>query len=147
MPKLTYALPVWCWVDTTTAKALDTTIQRAARIVLHKQNAILDNSTYEATGLLPFHLMSQFKSLNCVHNYLSKPNYEAVLPALLSDSHSQQTTRSVTCRKFCVPAHSTSANEHCFYYTQQLCSGTIYPLIYHCLNQCLFLRLTLLSTF
>ena len=53
MLKLTYALPVWCWVDTTTAKALDTTIQRAARIVLHKQNAMLDSSTYEATDLLP----------------------------------------------------------------------------------------------
>ena len=115
MPKLTYAPPVWCWVDTTTAKALDTTIQHAARIVLHKQNTMLDSSTYEATSLLPFHLMSHFKSLTCVHNYLSKPNYEAVLPALLSDSHSQHTC-SVTCHKFCVPAHSTCADEHCFYY-------------------------------
>ena len=116
MPKLTYALPVWCWVDTTTAKALDITIQRAAHIVLHKQNAMLDSSTYEATGLHPFHLMSLFKSLICVHNYLSKPNYEVVLSALLSDSHSQHTTRSVICRKFYVPSHSTCADEYCFYY-------------------------------
>ena len=116
IPKLTYARPVWCWVDTTTAQALDTTIQHAARIVLHKQNAMLYSSTYEATGLLPFHLISQFKNLTCEHNYLSKPNYEAVLPALLSDSHSQHTTCSVTCRKFCAPAYSTFADEHCFYY-------------------------------
>ena len=71
MPKLTYALPVWCRVDTTTAKALDTTIQRAARIVLHKQNAILDSSTCVATGLLPFHLMSLFKSLTLTCAQLS----------------------------------------------------------------------------
>ena len=68
-------------------------------------------------SLLDFHLMSQFKSLTCVHNYLSKSNYELVLPAFLSDSHSQHTTRSATCRKFCVSAHSTCADEHCFYYT------------------------------
>ena len=55
MPKFTCALLVWCWVDTTTAKALDTTIQRAARIVLHKQNAML-NTLYQPWAKVKFRL-------------------------------------------------------------------------------------------
>ena len=89
---------------------------------------MLDNSTYEATSLLkvirsdylglaslPSHITIQ-KSYLCAQLYFEAYNYEAVLPALLSDSHSQDTIRSLTCREFCVPSHSTCADEHSFYY-------------------------------
>lgn len=116
LPKLTYCTPVWCWVNKGTTNALDTTLQRAGRIVLRNRAAVLNSAMYEATDLLPFNILAQLKSLVRVHALLSRDDYQAYLPPLISEGESQHATRSASGRRLHTPEHTRTADECCFHY-------------------------------
>ena len=52
--KITYCLPVWSKSGKSAKNARDIVLLRAAHVLQHNENAILNTSTYTVTGLLPF---------------------------------------------------------------------------------------------
>ena len=116
-PKLSFCVPVWCWIDNTEIKAFDHTLKHAARVITHNKRATLNNETFNLTGLLPFKLLSQRKCLLTTQRLLCEPDSLIYMPTLIHhSSESQRSTRGSDGRKFLLPAHRCTSYEHCFYY-------------------------------
>ena len=116
LPKLSHFAPVWCWVGNPVINVLDTTLQRATRRALRQKTATLNRNTNETTGILSFHMYTQYKCLCRVNSLLFKKNSELYLPLLITESDSQHAIHSASSYKFQLPKHNRSADEGCFYY-------------------------------
>ena len=84
------------------------------------KTATLDGNTYETTGILSFRMYMQFKSLCWVNSLLFTDNSEPYLPSLITESDSQQVTRSASSYKFWLPEHNRSADEDFYYAAAKL---------------------------
>ena len=116
-PKLSFCVPVWCWIDNTEIKAFDHTLKHAARVITHNKRATLNKETFNLTGLFPFKLLSQRKCLLTTQRLLYEPDSLIYMPTLINhSSESQRSTRGSDGRKFLLPAHRCTSYEHCFYY-------------------------------
>ena len=116
MPKLTYCLPVWGRLCSKSNTAMDHTLLRAARVVLHNRTAELNKATFLSTDILPFSELATMRCLLAVHRILSDDDNSSYVPPLLARSGSQIITRNTTGRRFSIPKHRLTATEHCFYY-------------------------------
>jgi hypothetical protein len=116
VPKLHYALPVWCWVDKAEEKAFDHTILRCARVIMHNKAITLNSTTFNATNLLPFKQMLSLRCLIRTHQLMSSQHPDHYLPSCLTSGGSERVTRNISGRKFSLPAHFTTSDTACFSY-------------------------------
>ena len=121
LPKLTYALPVWCWVNKGSEDNLNHCILRCARVILRKKDITLNSSTHAATGLLPFNTLSSVRCNIRTHKLLASDESDAYLPPLLTATESDRVTRNTSGRKFAIPAVSIKSFSTCFYCSAAKC--------------------------
>ena len=105
------------------SRHVDHVLTRTARVILHDKAAELNSTTYSATGILPFGLLSTVKCLSTTHQLLQRDCAESFLLPLFSatSSQSERLTCSTDGQKFILPKHMTSMVEQCFHYHVEKC--------------------------
>jgi hypothetical protein len=114
IPKMTHAMPVWCWLNKTDEKDFDHTMLRCARVITHNRAIELNAMTHTLTGLLPFSQLSSLRCVKKIHQLLATELPTDYLPSLMA-GHGR-TTRNSSGRKFLLPAHNLSSDTACFSY-------------------------------
>ena len=115
LPKLTYCLPIWGYLECRSRTAMDHTLLRMMRVVLGNRAVVLDRDTYAATGILPLAKLADMNCILAVHLAFSC-NSNCYIPPTLAQHGSHIETRNISGRRFDVPRHRLSTTEHSFYY-------------------------------
>ena len=105
------------------SRHVDHELTHIARVILHDKAVELNSTTYSATSILPFSLLSTVKCLSTTHQLLQRDDAESFLIPLFSatSSQSERLTYNIDGQKFILPKHTTSLVEQCFHYHVAKC--------------------------